>query len=294
MLKKRFDLLYGFYNQFGNSKIRLNCDVVIEQLEAPDKKSAISYCLKRNYPYSLYITNEGIVLCRNVESPTVIRVITFDADVSFSEMKPGRYSWRDEIGEYLSEEERKNLSDCRLAYCERDASFQNLPMSIQQVYEKLEQLEKPHIITFDNKEYRGYELIRRKCCLKEKSNSGDYINQESDVLHSEDDILSEYELYCSLVEEGEIEIFDFYGDADDKSKFLEKWKSKYHDDYTENELSLYIGRRCHIGDFYECMEDFCSLMPGEQMTNQQKLIYEILEDRGEVNLLLLAQQFDKI
>ena len=94
--------------------------------------------------------------------------------------------------------------------------------------------------------------------------------------------LSEYELYCSLVEEGEIEIFDFYGNADDKIRFLKKWKAKYHNDYTENEISLYIGRHNHIGDFYECMEDFCSPIPGEKMTSQKKLIYEILKDRGEI------------
>lgn len=291
MSRKKFDLFYGFYNQFGDSKIRLNCDVVIEQLEASDKKSAIFYCLNRNYPYSLYITDEGVVLCRNEKSPTVIKVINVDADVYFSEMKPGRYSWRDETEEHLSEAERKSLPDYRLAYCERDASFQNLPMSIQQVFEKLEQLEEPHIIAFGNKEYRGYELIRRKCYLKEKSDRGDYIKQDRDVLHPEDNILSEYELYCNLVEEGEIEIYDFYGNADDKNRFLKKWKEKYHNDYIEDEISLYIGRHNYIGDFYECMEDFCSTKPGEQVTSQKKLIYEILKDRGEINLLLLAQQY---
>lgn len=291
MSRKKFDLFYGFYNQFGNSKFRLNCDVKIEELETDSKKTAMFYCLNGQYPYSLYITNEGVVLCRNGKKPTVIKVIAFDAGVSFSEMKPDRYSWRDEVGEYLSEEERKSLPDYRLAYCERDACFQNLPMSIQQVYEKLEQLEKPHVITFEEKEYRGYELIRRKCYLKEKSDNEDYIKHDTNVMHPEDDILSEYELYCKLVEEGEIEIFNFHGNTDDKSRFLEKWKLKYHEDYTEDEISLYIGRRNHIGDFYECMEDFCSLIPREQVTNQQKLIYEILKDRGEINLLLLAQQY---
>lgn len=74
-----------------------------------------------------------------------------------------------------------------------------------------------------------------------------------------------------LVEEGMIEIFDYYGGT--REEFLKKWNLYYSDDYTEkNDMTIYIGIKGKDGKFYECYEDFYYINANTNESEQHKLL----------------------
>lgn len=86
-------------------------------------------------------------------------------------------------------------------------------------------------------------------------------------------IINEEDMKCfeKLVEEGVIEIFDYYGGT--REEFLNMWNVYHSDYYTEkNDMTIYIGIKGKDGKFYECYEDFYYINANTNESEQYKLL----------------------
>ena len=81
-------------------------------------------------------------------------------------------------------------------------------------------------------------------------------NTESkEVLNDIDEFNSTVKIFYEACDKGEIEILDARA-ADDKETFRKKWKQKFHDKPIDEEITLYIGIKGRMGNFYEWYEEF--------------------------------------
>lgn len=88
-----------------------------------------------------------------------------------------------------------------------------------------------------------------------------------------------WDIYEELLKQGKIEIYDYDSQIlDNKKKFLEIWKLIMGSEYEESDLTIYIGQPGKPGRFYECYEDFFLRNEGEEKSDFECLIEEILKE----------------